>query len=115
MGRHGLGRHIAYSRYSNAMAGIKHWRCSSSFFLVINNMSETKDIVEQQKAYLKNKPVYSNFRAWTSGPNTELTDLQEYVRHTVAYDEDGKTKEMEILAICPMDALDQAHEYLTNQ
>ena len=78
-------------------------------------MNKIDDLVKQQEAYLKDKPVYSNFRAWTSGPNTELTDEQEYVRHTVAYDEDGKTKEMEILAICPMDALDQVHEYLTNQ
>ena len=110
-----MGRRTINSCYSNAMVSIKYWQRSSSFFLVIKNMNETKDIVEQQQAYLKDKPVYSNFRAWTSGPNTELTDLQEYVRHTVAYDEDGKTKEMEILAICPMDALDQAYEYLTNQ
>lgn len=79
------------------------------------NIEKTDELVKEQQAYLKTQPVYSNFRAWTSGPNTELTDLQEYVKHTVAYEENGKTKEIEILAICPMDAIDHVHEYLTNQ
>ena len=78
-------------------------------------MKETIDeVVASQEAFAKNQPVYTNFRAWTSNRNTELTDLQEHVPHTVAYEENGRTKEMEILAVCPMDAIDHAHERLTN-
>lgn len=79
-------------------------------------MKETIDeIVASQEVFAKGEPVYSNFRAWTSNSNTELTDLQKYVRHTVAYEKDGRTKETEVLAICPMDAIDHVHERLTNQ
>ena len=56
-----------------------------------------------------------NMRAWTKEKNTELTDLQEHVVHIVEYEVGGNTKRMEILAACPMDAIDHAHEYLTNR
>ena len=88
------------------------------FFLYqpIYNMSkEIDEIVELQQNYLAAEPVYTNFRAWTSNSNNELTDLQEHVPHTVAYEENGRTKEIEILAQCPLDAISHVHEFLTNQ
>ena len=56
-----------------------------------------------------------NIRAWTRDSNTELTDLQEHVVHIVEYEQNGETKRLEILAACPMDAIDNVHEYLTNR
>ena len=73
------------------------------------------EVIKFQQNYIKGEPVYSNFRAWTSESNNVLTDLQEHVRHTVAYEKDGRTKETEVLAQCPVDAIEHVHEYLTNQ
>ena len=58
---------------------------------------------------------YTNFRSWTSFPNTKESDESMFVMHTVKYDDYGRTKEIELLAVDPMDAIDSAHEYLENQ
>jgi len=58
---------------------------------------------------------YTSFRAWTSAPNTKETDGEMFVMHTVKYDDYGRTKEIELLAVDPMDAIASAHEHLENQ
>jgi len=61
------------------------------------------------------KERYTNFRAWTSKPNTKESDGEMFVMHTVKYDDYGRTKELELEAMEPMDAIASAHEYLENR
>ena len=80
---------------------------------------ELQEIVDAQSEYAKGKSKYINFSAHTSNPNNENTDAEMFVWHKVNYTEIQPggcvlSQEMELLAICPMDAIDQAHEYLTN-
>ena len=58
---------------------------------------------------------YTNFSAWTSKPNTEESDGEMFVAHTVSYLDNGVKKVMHVLAVDPMDAIDSVHELLTNQ
>ena len=78
-----------------------------------------QEIVDAQAKYAEGKSKYINFSAHTSNPNNEHTDAEMFVWHTVNYTEIQPggcvhSKEIQLLAICPMDAIDQAHEYLTN-
>tara|TARA_E500000331_G_C16620740_1_gene440019 strand:- start:218 stop:490 length:273 start_codon:yes stop_codon:yes gene_type:complete len=52
----------------------------------------------------------TNFRAWVAQPNTPETDKQKYVLHTVNYELDGKTIATEIMAECPIDAINWVKE-----
>lgn len=79
-------------------------------------MKETVDeIVKQQQDFMKSQPTYDGFRAWTTYPNTPESDKEMFVMHTVKYEVNGRTKETEVNAADPMDAIDRVHEYLTNK
>ena len=80
---------------------------------------ELQEIVDAQAEYAKGKSKFINFSARTSQPNNKYTDAEMFVWHTVNYTEIQPggcvlSKSMDLLAICPMDAIDSAHEYLTN-
>ena len=79
-----------------------------------------KEIIQEQQAYIAKQPTYGNFYSAVSKPNTPESDQDLFVWHTVDYTEtmpDGKTtrKQIELLATDPLEAINQAHEYLTNQ
>ena len=78
-----------------------------------------QEIVDAQAEYSKGKSKFVNFSAKTCQPNNKYTDAEMFVWHKVNYTEIQPggcvlSKEIDLLAICPMDAIDQAHEYLTN-
>ena len=78
------------------------------------------EIAHQQMAYNANKSKYLNFSARVCNPNTKKSDAEMFVWHTVHYTEVQPgggvySQSMDLLAMCPMDAIDQAHEFLTNQ
>lgn len=77
------------------------------------------DIIKAQCEYGAKQSQYLNFSAHVSNPNNKYTDTEMFVWHKVNYTEVQPggcvmSKEMELLAVCPVDAIDQAHEYLTN-
>lgn len=79
-----------------------------------------KEMVQEQQAYIAKQPTYGNFHSAVTDPNTPESDQELFVWHTVGYTEtmpDGKTtrKQIELLATDPLEAINQAHEYLTNQ
>ena len=79
-----------------------------------------QEIVDAQAEFAEGRSEYLNFSAFTSNPNNKYTDAEMFVWHTVHYTEVQPggcclSKSMELLAACPMDAIDQAHEFLTNQ
>jgi hypothetical protein len=78
------------------------------------------DIVHAQIKYEAKKSKYLNFSARVCNPNTPESDAEMFVWHTVDYTEVQPggcvcSQSMDLLAMCPMDAIDQAHEFLTNQ
>lgn len=82
--------------------------------------SELQEIVDAQAAHAKGKSKFINFSAVTHMPNDKHTDSEMFVWHKVSYTEIQPggcvlSKSIDLLAICPMDAIDQAHEFLTNQ
>ena len=79
-----------------------------------------EEIVEAQAEFAKGRSEFRNFSAQTSNPNNEYTDAEMFVWHKVYYTEIQPggcvlSKNIELLASCPADAIDSAHEYLTNQ
>jgi hypothetical protein len=79
-----------------------------------------KEVIQEQQAYIAKQPTYGNFYSAVTDPNTPESDQELFVWHTVGYTEtmpDGKTtrKQIELLATDPLEAINQAHEYLTNQ
>ena len=72
-----------------------------------------KGTMLQTTEKIKNK--YTNFRGWTSKPNTPESDMQRVVMHTVAYDKNGISKEMEVLAECPVAAINSVRNLLTQR
>lgn len=78
-----------------------------------------QEIVDAQAEFAKGKSEFINFSASVSQPNTPASDLEMFVWHKVHYTEIQPggcvlSKHMDLLAACPMDAIDSAHEYLTN-
>jgi hypothetical protein len=76
-------------------------------------------IVDEQTAYAKGKSKFINFSARTCQPNDKHTDAEMFVWHKVNYTEIQPggcvlSKGLDLLAMCPMDAMDSANEYLTN-
>tara|TARA_B100002019_G_C21274599_1_gene604572 strand:- start:2130 stop:2441 length:312 start_codon:yes stop_codon:yes gene_type:complete len=78
-----------------------------------------QEIVNAQQSHLSKQSRFVNFSACTMSPNTASSDMDMFVWHRVNYTEIEPggcvfSKSIEMLAMCPMSAIDQAHEYLTN-
>ena len=56
----------------------------------------------------------TNWRAKTLYTNTPETDTQKLVMHVVSFNLGDKLKQLNIKAECPVSAIDEAKEYVSN-